>query len=81
MVHDDAEIVLQRLDSVDHDLRFAQGFVELSPTLDPLPPQLRPARDLPSPTVDSAPVNLDIGADALDDREDGAVPVALGAHS
>jgi hypothetical protein len=23
MVHDDAEIVLQRLDSVDHDLRFA----------------------------------------------------------
>jgi hypothetical protein len=55
--------------------------VELSPTLDPLPPQLIPARDLPSPTVDSAPVNLDIGADALDDREDGAVPVCQRNHS
>ena len=75
MMHNDAEIVLQRLDGVDHDLRFAQGLVELSPTLDPLPLQLVPARDLPSPTVDSAPVNLDVGADAFDDWEGGAVPV------
>jgi hypothetical protein len=29
MVHDDAEIVLQRFDGVDHDLRFAQRLVEL----------------------------------------------------
>lgn len=75
MVHDDAEIVLQRINRVDHDLWFPQWLVELAPTLYPLPVQLVPSRDLPSPTVDSVPVNLEVGADALDDREGRAVPI------
>jgi hypothetical protein len=75
MVHDNTEIVPERLDGVDHDLGFVQGLVELPPALDPLPPQLVPARDFSPSTVDSASMNFDVGAHALDDCKACAVLV------
>src|SRR5829696_139777 len=66
VVHDDGEVVLQRLDGIDHDLRLPQRLVATPPTLHPLPRQFVPARDPSTATVDSAAVNVDVAADALE---------------
>ncbi len=75
VAHHEVEVVFRRVHGVDDDLRLAQRLVQLAPSLDPLPRELVPTWNISVSTFDSAAMQIDVGADALNYGERRSLPV------
>src|ERR1700676_2314861 len=67
------KVVVERIDRVDHQLRFLQRLVCRSTALDLWPVQLVPTRNVTASPLDSVAVHRNLGTDTFDDAEVGAV--------